>query len=81
MVTRADHDNWHKVDFLPYLKVVFKAFGPERLMIGSDWPVCTQAANYSETMGIVMDFVANLSPEKRDAVLGETAARAYGLRV
>ena len=81
MVTRADHDCWRKQDIFPYMKVVFDAFGPERLMIGSDWPVCTQAATYQQTMDIVQDFVGDLSPANRDAVLGETAARAYGLVV
>ena len=81
MVTRADHDTWRKEDFLPYLQVVYEAFGAERMMIGSDWPVCTQAATYKQTMDIVMDFVSNLSPAEQDAVLGNTAVRAYKLRV
>jgi L-fuconolactonase len=81
MVTRADHDNWRKDDILPYLNVVYEAFSAERLMIGSDWPVCTQAATYQQTMDIVLDFVANLSSDEQEAVLGKTAARAYNLRV
>jgi L-fuconolactonase len=81
MVTRADHEKWQKNDFSPYISVVLKAFGPERVMIGSDWPVCTQAAPYQQTMSIVLDAVKKLSPAQRDAVLGNTAAHAYGLRV
>jgi L-fuconolactonase len=79
MVTCADHVAWQADDFRPYLDVVFEAFGPERLLIGSDWPVCTQAASYQQTMGIVLDYIAQLSQKDRNAVLGETAARVYRL--
>jgi L-fuconolactonase len=79
MVTRADHEKWSKDDFKPYLDVVFDAFGPERLMIGSDWPVCTQAATYQQTMDIVLDAVAGLPAVARDAVLGGTAIQVYNI--
>lgn len=79
MVTRADHVAWQPADFRPYLDVVFDAFGPDRLLIGSDWPVCTQAATYQQTMGIVLAYVEQLSPAERAAVLGETAKRMYKL--
>jgi L-fuconolactonase len=65
--------------FRPYLDVIFDAFGPDRLMAGSDWPVCTQAATYQQTMGIVLDYVAGLSPAAQAAVLGATAKRVYNL--
>jgi L-fuconolactonase len=81
MVTRADHDAWQKDDFSPYISVVLNAFGPERLMIGSDWPVCTQATTYQQTMSIVLNALETLPLKQRDAVLGKTAAYAYGLRV
>ena len=68
-----------RATFKPYLDVIFAAFGPDRLMIGSDWPVCTQAATYQQTVGVVLDYVANLSPAAQAAVLGETAKRAYNL--
>lgn len=63
--------------FKPYLDVIFDAFGPERLLIGSDWPVCTQAAGYARTMGIVTAYVEQLSPSDQAAVLGETAKQVY----
>ncbi|MDF1513307.1 MAG: amidohydrolase family protein, partial [Anaerolineae bacterium] len=81
MVTRGDHEHWSASDFKPYLDVVFDAFGVQRLMIGSDWPVCTQAASYQQTMALVVDAVQSLVPDSQDAVLGGTAARAYGLNV
>jgi L-fuconolactonase len=79
MVTRADQENWQKKDFRPYLDIVFDAFGAERLMIGSDWPVCMQAATYQQTLNIVLEFVEELPQSECDNVLGGTAARAYGI--
>jgi L-fuconolactonase len=81
MVTEADRERWRPGDIAPYLDVVFEAFGPDRLMIGSDWPVCRQAAGYQHTMGIVETYVADLAPAERDAVLGGTAVAWYGLDV
>ena len=79
MVTEAKWKQWREDDFRPYLDVVFDAFGAERLMIGSDWPVCTLAGGYAEVMGIVMDYVAQLPEEQRDGVLGGNCARVYGI--
>lgn len=79
MVTEADWQGWQPADFKPYLDVVLEAFGPDRLMIGSDWPVCTVAATYEQVIGIVADYIAALSPTEQAAVWGETAARFYGL--
>lgn len=81
MVTRASHTSWQKSDFGPYLDVVFDAFGAERLMIGSDWPVCTQAASYQQTIDIVLDAIADFTLDERRAILGETANHAYGLHI
>ena len=53
------------------------AFGPSRLMIGSDWPVCTVSADYAATVGIVLEFIAQLTNSERDAVLGGTCAEVY----
>ncbi len=80
MVTRADHEHWQVDDFRPYLDIVFEAFGPDRLMIGSDWPVCTQAATYQQTMNIVVEAVSSLTQAEQDAVLGGTAVRAYNIQ-
>jgi len=79
MVTEARWKQWHAGDFKPYLDVVFEAFTPARIMIGSDWPVCTVSADYGRTMGLVMDYLAHLEPEDRKAVLGENCAEFYRL--
>ena len=79
MVTEADWKHWTPAQLKPYLDVVFEAFGPERLMIGSDWPVCTVAADYDRTMSVVEEYVAKLPARAQEAVLGGTAAKFYGL--
>lgn len=79
MVTEADWAHWTPADIQPYLDVAIECFGPERLMIGSDWPVCTVAATYAQTMALVTDVVSTWSAAERDAVLGGTAARVWGL--
>jgi len=77
MVTTADWASWTPVQFAPYLDVVLEAFGPSRLMIGSDWPVCTCAASYLRTMQTTMDWAACLSADEQSEFLGGTSARFY----
>lgn len=79
LVTEADWGAWRPDDFRPALDVVLQAFGADRLMIGSDWPVCTLAADYATTMGVVMDFVRDLAPSEQAGILGENCARFYGV--
>lgn len=79
MVTTADWGTWTPQQFEPYLEVVLDAFGPSRLMIGSDWPVCTCAASYERTMQTTIDWAARLSADERAEFLGGTCARFYGL--
>lgn len=79
MVTEADWAHWKPEDFLPYLETALEAFGPERLMFGSDWPVCELAARYEQVHGLIQDFIARLSPHEQQAILGGTAARVYGI--
>jgi L-fuconolactonase len=79
MVTEARWNAWRPQDFHRYLDVVFEAFGPDRLMIGSDWPVCTLAADYAAAMGIVLDYVRQAPPAAQAGILGENCARFYGL--
>lgn len=80
MVTEARWKQWRREDFRPYLDTVLEAFGPSRLMIGSDWPVCTLAADYRSTMEIVMEFIEELSGAEREAILGGNCAQFYRLR-
>jgi L-fuconolactonase len=79
MVTEARWKQWTREDFRPYLDVVFEAFGPERLMIGSDWPVSTLSASYAETMGIVNDYIQNLDLAQRQQIFGANCSGFYGL--
>ena len=79
MVTEADWKGWTRDDFAPYLDVVFDAFGPSRIMVGSDWPVCTLAATYDQVMDIVAKYIEPLSEGDQAAVLGGTAEKFYKL--
>ncbi|MDQ0115697.1 amidohydrolase family protein [Paenibacillus harenae] len=79
MVTEADITEWNPGQFTTYLDVVFEAFGPDRLMIGSDWPVCLLSRDYQSVMNIVIQYVDQLSPENREKVLGGNCARFYGV--
>lgn len=80
MVTEAAWATWRAEDFRPYLDVVFEAFGPERLMIGSDWPVCLLAGDYASVLRLVTDRAAALPEGPRAAILGGNCARFYGLQ-
>jgi len=79
LVTEADWTNWKEQDFAPYLDAAFEHFGAERLMIGSDWPVCTVAGDYSLVIGVVKNYLGRLPTEARAAVLGNTAIQVYQL--
>ncbi len=79
LVTEADWERWTPADLHPYLDVAFESFGTDRLMIGSDWPVCTLAAGYARTMSVVIDYLANRPVHERDAVLGGNAIRCWKL--
>jgi len=79
MVTEADWERWQTKDFIPYLETCLEHFGADRLMVGSDWPVCLLAADYSEVIGIIDNFLQGLSQEEYENVMGKTAARFYQL--
>lgn len=79
MVTEARWKEWYATDFKPYLDVVSDAFTPARLMIGSDWPVCTVSAGYGATMRLVSEYAAQFTQEQQDAILGGNCAAFYRL--
>jgi len=81
MVTEADWQNWRPEDLKPYLDIALDNFGPERLMIGSDWPVCTVAASYKQTMSVVLDYLYKYPVNVQDAVLGGNAQRFWKLKL
>ena len=70
MVTEAKWKAWKTADFRPYLDIVFEAFSADRLMIGSDWPVCTLSAEYADTMEIVKEYIEQLPSSSQEKVLG-----------
>ena len=80
MVTEADWNNWKPEHLKPYLEIALDCFGPERLMIGSDWPVCTVAASYSQTTSVVLEYFSKSASDVQDAVFGGTAARFWKLK-
>ncbi|MFJ2812731.1 amidohydrolase family protein [Streptomyces sp. NPDC087294] len=77
--TEADPASWTTDELRPYVDTALDAFGPARLMFGSDWPVCTLAGTYGEMLDAARELTASLSPEERAEVFGGTATRAYGL--
>jgi L-fuconolactonase len=79
LVTEADWGRWRPSDFWPYLDVVLEAFGPNRIMFGSDWPVCNLAATYADVVGIISSYVESLSLDEQTDIWGRTAERFYGL--
>jgi len=81
MVTEAKWNQWRPSDFLPCLDIVFKAFGPDRLMVGSDWPVCLLSANYESAMEIVIDYLQQFPADTQAAILGSNCARLYRIAI
>lgn len=79
LVTEADWGAWTPAQLRPYLDVAFECFGAGRLMIGSDWPVCTLAADYARAMAVVVEYIADRPPAERDAVLGGNAVRFWNI--
>ena len=79
MVTETKWNQWKPSEFTPYLDSVVEAFTPERLMIGSDWPVCLLSGYYASTMQVVIDYVQQFSPPVQSGVLGRNCARFYGI--
>jgi L-fuconolactonase len=79
MVTEADWKTWKYADFVPYLDIVFEAFSIDRLMYGSDWPVCQLAATYKDMLGIVQQYVSRLSANEQAQFFGTNATNFYSL--
>jgi L-fuconolactonase len=79
MVTEADWYNWMLSDFEPYLDVVFEAFGPKRLMFGSDWPVCNVAGGYQQMLSVVKNYTSKLSVNEQERFWGLNAIEFYKL--
>ena len=81
MVTEADWENWKPQDLKPYVEIALDAYGAERCMFGSDWPVCKLAASYEEVFDALVDCIGGLSADEKAHVLGQTAIEFYRLNV
>lgn len=79
LVTEADWRTWTVDDLRPYVEHALGVFGTQRLMFGSDWPVCLVAASYEDVVGATRALTAELASAEREAIFGTTAARVYGL--
>ena len=79
MVTEADHDAWTGDDLRPYVQHAVACFGPDRLMFGSDWPVCLLAAGYPQVLNALREALGPLDETAREAIFAGTARRFYGL--
>lgn len=81
LITEADWKTWRKEEFRPYLDIVFEAFGNDRLIFGSDWPVCLLAGKYGQVKQLIVDYTADFSTADRAKIFGLNAVHFYGLRV
>lgn len=79
LVTEADWYDWSPRQLQPYLDTALEAFGAERLLAGSDWPVCLLASSHTRWWGLLEHWTSTLRPEQREQVLGENARRVYQL--
>jgi L-fucono-1,5-lactonase len=81
MTTEADWKQWTMDDLRPYWEVVLECFGPERLLAGSDWPVCMLAVSYGHWWQLLREMVSGLSEGEQEKILGGNAVRVYGLNL
>jgi len=79
MVTEADWNHWQFENFKKYLSVAFDTFGSDRLMFGSDWPVCLLAGSYEHVVKIIDLFIENLEQEEKNNIMGGNACNFYNL--
>jgi L-fuconolactonase len=80
LVTEVEWGSWNAQDFEPYLDIVLSAFGPHRLMIGSDWPVCTLAAEYRSVINLEADYIARLSSDEQHAIWEKNPSEFYSIQ-
>jgi L-fucono-1,5-lactonase len=79
MITEASWQDWSPEDFIPYLDIVMQLFGPERVMFGSDWPVCCLSGSYGAVLDVVERYASSMTVADQRAVFGGNAARFYGV--
>ena len=81
MVTEADWNRWKPADLKPYVETALEAFGPERCMFGTDWPVCELAATYEQVYEALVEVIGPISETEKQMIFGGTATKFYGLDV
>lgn len=79
MITEAQNFKWNEADFFPFMEAVLETFGTDRILFGSDWPVCLVAGSYENVLSIVTKFVRQLSPTEQQNIMGLNAVRFYNL--
>ncbi|UCH13190.1 MAG: amidohydrolase family protein [Bacteroidales bacterium] len=79
MVTEADWKKWKPEDIHPYLDIIYGAFGNDRLMIGSDWPVCTLAGSYETVMNVSLNYFKDFSENIKSKIFGDNCANFYNI--
>jgi L-fuconolactonase len=80
LITEADWSAWRAEQFKPYLDVVYEEFGPDRLMFGSDWPVCLVAGSYAQVKDLISGYLQNRPHAETAKIFGWNAVRFYGLK-
>ena len=81
MITEADWQSWKPADLKPYVEIALEAFGPERCMFGSDWPVCELAGSYEQVHSALVEVLGPLSESENARIFGETAREFYNLQI
>jgi len=79
MITEAEYSTWTPKQIEPYMTLVLNSFGPERLLFGSDWPVCLVAGNYGKVKSLVTEFIKILSLSEQELIMGQNAIKFYNL--
>ena len=81
LITEADYQAWTQQEIIPYIDVVLESFGPERILYGSDWPVCLVAGNYGKVLQLAKEFSKKLSNEEQQLFFYKNAQRIYDLKL
>ena len=79
MITEANWNDWRAADIIPYIDVVVELFGTNRILFGSDWPVCLLAGSYQETLSLVTDYFSSFTRNEQDRFFGSNAIQFYNL--
>ncbi len=79
IITEADWNNWTYEDIVPFLDMVMNVFGVDRVMVGSDWPVCLLAGSYSDVHDIIWNYIQQFTVDEKTAIMGGNAITFYNL--